>query len=77
MNQNSQYLGKPFRSVIASLVRDIICFIPLIVIYPIAFGGVEGILYAAPSADFLAMIVTIGLTVSFFKSLKEETAEVV
>lgn len=72
-----QAVGKPFRSVTASLVRDIVCFIPLILIYPIAFGGVEGILYAAPSADFLAIIVTVGLTVSFLKSLKEEPAEVV
>lgn len=50
--------------------RDIVCFIPLIIIYPAVFGGVEAILYAAPSADFLAMIVATALTVSFFRTLK-------
>lgn len=52
------------------MIRDIVCFIPLIIIYPAVFGGVEAILYAAPSADFLAMIVAAALTVPFLKSLK-------
>ena len=65
-----QAVGKPGRAVIASMIRDIVCFIPLIIIYPAVFGGVEAILYAAPSADLLAMIVATALTVSFFKSLK-------
>ncbi len=33
------------------------------------FLGIEGILFAAPIADFIAMIVAASLTVSFFKSL--------
>ena len=65
-----QAVGKPVCAVAASMVRDIVCFIPLIIIYPAVFGGVEAILYAAPSADFLAMIVAAALTVPFLKSLK-------
>ncbi|MBE6966912.1 MAG: MATE family efflux transporter [Ruminococcaceae bacterium] len=65
-----QAVGKPVRAVVASMIRDIVCFIPLIIIYPAVFGGVEAILYAAPSADFLAMIVAAALTVPFLKSLK-------
>lgn len=65
-----QAVGKPVRAVVASMIRDIVCFIPLIVIYPAVFGGVEAILYAAPSADFLAMIVATALTVPFLRSLK-------
>ena len=76
-----QAVGKPVRAVIASMIRDIVCFIPLIIIYPAVFGGVEAILYAAPSADFLAMIVAMALTIPFLKSLKvtpsEEKGEVV
>lgn len=70
-----QAVGKPVHAVISSLIRDIICFIPLIIIYPAVFGGVEAILYAAPSADFLAMIVAVALTVPFLKSLKTTPAE--
>lgn len=65
-----QAVGKPIRAVVASMIRDIVCFIPLIIIYPILFNGVEGILYAAPSADLLAMIVAAALTITFFRALK-------
>lgn len=70
-----QAVGKPIRAVIASMIRDIVCFIPLIIIYPAVFGGVEAILYAAPSADFLAMIVATALTITFMKTLKANGAK--
>ncbi len=70
-----QAVGKPVFAVLASLIRDIICFIPLICVLPI-FYGVEGILFAAPIADFLAMIVTAIMTVIFFVGLKKSKAEV-
>lgn len=65
-----QAVGKPLRAVVASMIRDIICFIPLIIIFPAVFGGVEAILFAAPAADFIAMTVAVLLTVTFFKKLK-------
>ncbi len=65
-----QAVGKPFHSVVASMIRDIICFIPLIIILPSLFGGIEAILFAAPAADFIAMIVAALLTASFMKELK-------
>lgn len=68
-----QAAGKPIRAVIASMIRDIICFIPLIIILPLFFG-INGILYAAPCADFIAMIVAALLTVTFMRSLKEKPA---
>lgn len=66
-----QAVGKPIRAVIASMIRDIICFIPLIITLPIFFG-IEGILYAAPSADLIAMIVAAALTVTFMRTLKSD-----
>lgn len=63
-----QAAGKPVQAVISSMIRDIVCFIPLIIILPMFFG-IEGILFAAPVADFIAMIVAVSLTVSFLKSL--------
>ncbi|MBS5724602.1 MAG: MATE family efflux transporter, partial [Clostridiales bacterium] len=57
-----QAAGKPVRAIVASLIRDIVCFVPLLIILPM-FMGIEGILYAAPIADCIAMLVTILLTV--------------
>ena len=65
-----QAVGKPIFATIASLIRDIVCFIPLIIVFPIFFG-IDGILYAAPAADLIAMIVAAVLTITFFKSLKK------
>lgn len=64
-----QAVGKPVRAVIASMIRDIICFIPLIIFLPTIFG-IEGILFAAPAADFIAMIVAVTLTITFMKTLQ-------
>ena len=52
------------------MIRDIVCFIPLIIVLPIFFG-IEGILYAAPAADLIAMVVAVILTVTFMKTLKD------
>lgn len=69
-----QASGKPVFAVVSSLVRDIVCFVPLICIMPI-FLGIEGILWAASIADGVAIIVAIIFTVIFFKSLKKDKAE--
>lgn len=63
-----QASGKPVMAVIASMIRDIVCFVPLIIILPL-FMGIEGILIAAPVADGVAIIVTAVLTVIYFKKL--------
>lgn len=65
-----QAVGKPVMATAASMIRDIVCFIPLICVLPIFFG-IEGILWAAPIADALAMIVASILTIVFMKSLKD------
>ena len=65
-----QAVGKPIRAVIASMIRDIVCFVPLVIILPAIFSNVEAILFAAPIADLIAMIVAVALTVTFMKSLK-------
>lgn len=64
-----QAVGKPVFAIIASLIRDIVCFIPLICVLPI-FYGIEGILWAAPAADLIAMIVAAALTIVYMRSLK-------
>ncbi|MCH5148309.1 MAG: MATE family efflux transporter [Clostridiales bacterium] len=69
-----QAAGKPVFAIIASLIRDIVLFIPLICVLPIFFG-IEGILWAAPIADFVAMAVSVALTVIFFKDLSKQSKE--
>ncbi len=65
-----QAVGKPAQAIVSAMIRDIVCFIPLILILPLFFG-IEGILFAAPIADFIAMIVAASLTASFLKSLNK------
>lgn len=79
-----QSIGKSVHAVVASLMRDILCFAPLAIILPSILeanktgSGIDGILYAAPIADLVTLVVILGLTISFFKGLKKEkTSKVV
>lgn len=71
-----QSIGKSIQAVIASLIRDIICFTPLVLILSSYLenkekgSGIKGILYAAPIADLISIFVIVILTVSFFRSFK-------
>ena len=65
-----QAVGKPVFAIVASLIRDIVCFIPLICVLPI-FYGVEGILWASPAADLIAMIVAAALTVVYWRGINK------
>lgn len=71
-----QAVGKPVHAVVSSMIRDIVCFIPLIIVLPMFFG-IEGILFAAPAADIVAMTVAAMLTVAFMKTLRSDTADTV
>lgn len=48
-------IGKPVRGILLSLTRQVFFLIPLILILPLFFG-LDGILYAAPVADFIAFV---------------------
>ena len=63
-----QAVGEPTMEAIISLARDIVCFIPAVIILP-QFMGVEGALWAAPVADFIGIIIVSILLVIFFKNL--------
>lgn len=53
-----QAVGKPVKSAILSLARQIIFFVPTALILPI-FLGVEGILWTGPVADGLAFLLSL------------------
>lgn len=57
-------IGKPKRGMFLSLTRQIIFLLPLIIIFPL-FMGIDGIMYAGPVADGLAV------TVCFVMVIKE------
>ena len=66
-----QAVGKPRHAMISSVMRDIVCFTPLILILPAATGNVESLLYSAPLSDLISLLVTAPLSIFFIKSLKE------
>ena len=66
-----QAVGNPVKASIVSLARDIIIFIPLVIILP-RYIGIEGALFAAPIADFIGIVITIALLISFFRKLGNE-----
>lgn len=66
-----QAVGNPVKASIISLMRDIICFVSLVILLP-NYMGVEGALYAAPIADIIGILITIILLVLFFKNLGKE-----
>lgn len=71
-----QAVGAPKKATIASLMRDIVCFVPLCFIMPNIFG-VDGILYAAPVADVIGIAIAGTLAVRFYANLgKAKTANI-
>lgn len=70
-----QSIGKSVSAMVASLIRDIVCFTPLALTLPMLMeqsvpgSGIDGILYAAPISDAVALVVILLLTVSFFRRL--------
>ena len=70
-----QAVGQPFKSAVVSLARDIVFFVPLVLILP-RYLGIQGVLLASPIADFLGIIVTAVLVRNFFKNMvNEDTLE--
>ena len=70
-----QSIGKSIRAILSSIIRDVVCFSTLAIILPILLErnekgtGINGILYAAPIADIVALIMILALTIPFFKNI--------
>lgn len=61
-------IGKPLKGMILSLTRQVLFFIPLALILP-TFMGLDGLLYSAPIADFVACAVSVILIRKEWKHL--------
>lgn len=65
-----QAIGKPIKSALLSLSRQIIFFVPAAIILPM-FLGVMGVLWTGPVADGLAFLLSLGLILYERKQLKK------
>lgn len=67
-----QAVGKPLKSALVSLSRQIVFLVPMSIILPISLG-VEGVLWAGPVADGLAFILAVILIVFELRHLNKGT----
>lgn len=65
-----QSIGKPIKSAILSLSRQILFLIPAMIILPMIFG-IDGILRSGPTADVLAFILAVTFITIEFKNIKK------
>ena len=65
-----QAVGKSLQSTVVSLARQILFFVPILVVLPM-FMGLEGILYSGPIADVISFLLTSFL---MYREMKKLTA---
>ena len=67
-------IGEPNKGPFLSLTRQVICFIPLMIVLPYIFHnfgylGIDGMMYVAPISDFLAAVLSLIVIKKVFKKL--------
>ena len=67
-------IGKPIKGVFLSMTRQMIFFMPFLVIMPM-FLGIEGIVYTGPIADVLSAIVAITMALFDFRAMNKLAAK--
>lgn len=68
-----QAIGKPIKSAVVTLSRQIVFLVPVALLLPKAMG-VVGVLWAGPTADALAFILALAMIVYEMKKLKKMAA---
>ena len=63
-------IGKPVKGVFLSMTRQMIFFIPFLVILPLIFG-IDGIIYTGPIADVLSAAVAIVMAMLDFRAMNK------
>jgi putative MATE family efflux protein len=66
-----QSISSPVKATVLSLVRDVITFVPLTICLPMGMG-IEGVLWAAPISDMIALVITFILVFLEFKKLDKK-----
>ncbi|MCR5764087.1 MAG: MATE family efflux transporter [Treponema sp.] len=62
-------IGKPLRGTCLSMTRQVLFFIPLVLILPLFFG-LEGTIFAGPCSDMLAFIIVLIFIIKEMHSMK-------
>lgn len=69
-------IGEPNKGTFLSLTRQVICFIPLMLLFPALFTfiggashGIEGVMYVAPVADLMAAVLSVIVIKKVFRKL--------
>ena len=73
-NMSYQSLGKKFRAILVSCLRQGICYIPFIIVLPI-FMGVTGVELSLMIADILTFFICIPFAISFFREINNHIKE--
>ena len=63
-------IGKPVKGVFLSMTRQMIFFIPFLVILPLIFG-IDGIIYTGPIADVLSAAVAVVMAMLDFRAMNK------
>lgn len=69
-------IGKAVKGVFLSLTRQILFLLPLILILPV-FMGIDGIMYSAPAADFIAAVLAAVFVKKEFVHMRREESRIV
>lgn len=64
-------IGKSIKGVFLSLTRQIIFLLPLVILFPMLWG-IDGILYAGPTADLMAFAAALIMAAREFKLMKKQ-----
>ncbi|MDE7364619.1 MAG: MATE family efflux transporter [Ruminococcus sp.] len=63
-------IGKAIKGVFLSLTRQILFFIPILLILPHILGGIDGVIYTGPVADLLSAVVAVAMILYEFKLMR-------
>lgn len=69
-----QAIGKPVQSGFLALARQVILFIPFLLVFP-RFLGLDGIFFAAPASDVLTFLLAAMLVARQLRSLRKQERE--
>lgn len=64
-------IGNMRQGVLISLSRQGFLLLPMLIIFPWIFGGINGILYAGPTSDAIAGVLAISMVIYNFKHLEQ------
>ena len=67
-------VGDVKQGIFLSISRQGFLLLPLLIIMPLIWG-LDGVLYAGPIADFLAVVLSLGMVARNFKKLDRLAAE--